>query len=80
MSKEKRTKNMERIDGADGAERIENIEGIGKPKEVVSVGDIVLVHGHGVVDRLIQFGERIRDSKEASYYNHAGEWHFPCQK
>ena len=68
MSKEKRTKNMERIDGV---ERVENIEGIGKPKEVVSVGDIVLVHGHGVVDRLIQFGERIRDSKEASYYNHA---------
>ena len=36
-----------------------------------TTGDIVLVHGNSVVDRLIQFGERIRDSKQASFYNHA---------
>ncbi len=34
-------------------------------------GDILLFHGTAFVDRLIQVGERIRDTKAASYWNHA---------
>ena len=37
----------------------------------MKAGDFVLVEGFGNLSRVIEFGERIRDGKEASRYSHA---------
>lgn len=41
------------------------------PNRLYNPGDILLTKGTAALDRLIQFGERIRDGKIASQYNHA---------
>lgn len=39
--------------------------------ENMEPGDIVLVHGAGFISRVIEFGERIRMSKNESFWSHA---------